>query len=227
MNTTNTFDAQKATRHIALLIDIDNVDISLDTFSDIMSTLENYGVVEYVKLYGFNERRHVNWDEMIARKGYDTCSTMRFRKRNKSQIDLRLVVDAMRLNFTQPNIDSFCIIAGQGDLVPLLTALKLEGHCLMDFVGIGYDLNKDLFNVHLEFDTKSDPQKQARKHYTAKLQELSEKTAAMALEDTVDKKIKTELINEVEIALKEMEVQQLGEDLMKGYRNILEIIDAF
>lgn len=222
-------------KHIALLIDIDNVEVSLDNFNEIMAILREYGNLDYIKLYGYNERRHTNWGEVISYNGIDTCSTMRFRKRNKSQIDLRQVVDALSIDYSQPSINTFCIIAGKGDLVPLLATLRLHGKYLLDVMSFESQLNGHLFNERLLLQSETDPDKIRKNKLSSKLQQFSERTAAMAMEDNVDAKEKNSLIKDVEKAIEEIEAEGQGSasqddeerELFNGLKNILEILKTF
>lgn len=219
-------------KHIALLIDIDNVDVSLDNLNEIIQALKDIGSLDYIKLYGYNERRHTNWGEMISYNGIDTCSTMRFRKRNKSQIDLRLVVDAITLTYTKPNIDTFCIVAGNGDLVPLLTELRLNCKYILGVDTFRSAINEHLFNEHIKISGELDSNKARKNKLSSKLQQFSERTAAMAMDDNVDAKAKKALISEVEKVIQEMEVEGNGSnsvdeeerELFDGLKNILEIL---
>lgn len=223
------------TRHIALLIDIDNVEVSQDDFNEILGTLKATGNVDYVKIYGYNERRHVNWGDTIAFYGFDTCSTMRFRKRNKKQLDLRMVVDAMKINFTKPNIDTFCIVAGNGDLVPLLTQLRLDGKEIIGFARFGSEISSHLFTERLALLCETDPHRQFKKKYGSILQEYSEQTATMALDDKVDPDERDELIAKVEQTILDMQEDRVDDEfgnedekfLVEGLENILEILKSF
>ena len=213
-------------KHIALLIDVDNVDVSLDNFNEIMNVLKKVGSLDYIKLYGYNERKHTNWHDIIAYYGISTCTTMRFRKRNKSQLDLRQVVDALTINYTEPNINSFCIVAGKGDIVPLLTTLEI-----MNFSS---EVNGHMFNEKILLSTEVDAKQKKKKEIGNKLRQFSERTAAMAMEDSVDKKERDKLIGEVEEAIKELESDGQGvksddaeeRDIFENLQNILEILKS-
>ena len=222
-------------KHIALLVDIDNVEVSLDNLTEMMDLLKKLGSLDYVKLYGFNERKHTNWGETISFNGIETCNTIRFRKRNKSQLDIRLVIDAISLSLTQPSVNAFAIIAGKGDLVPLLTSLRLHGKFLYDFKNFGFDVNGHMFNEHLEIKNEEDPQKARKKELSNQLRLFSERTAAMAMEDNISVKEKNQLIMEVEAVLREMELSGDGKmsddveevELFENLENILEILKTF
>src|SRR5574344_1455766 len=110
--------------NIALLIDIDNAKVSLPVFNDILEHLRSMGNLVYCKVYGFNERKHIKFDEVIEKYGFDSAPTMRYKKRAKSQLDMRIIIDAVKMYNTMPHIDAFCFVAGDGDLVPLLIYLK-------------------------------------------------------------------------------------------------------
>ena len=220
------------TKHIALLVDVDNVDVSFDNFNEIIAKMKERGNLDYIKLYGFNERKHTSWDELLTYNGIETCSRMRFRKRNKSQIDQRLVVDAMTICYTKPSINEMCIIAGKGDMVPLLTRLRLEGVSVVDVMNFDFGMNGHMFNERLLLQTEIDPQKIRKNKLSSKLAQYSEKAAALAMEDNVDSKARDALIADIEKSISELEVEgqgSLSEDeeereLFDGLKNVLEIL---
>ena len=222
------------TKRIALLVDVDNVEVSLDNLNEIMSVLRKQGSLDYVKLYGYNERKHTNWHDLISYYGIDTCTTMRFRKRNKSQLDLRQVVDALTINYTQPNINTFCIVAGKGDIVPLLTTLRLNGKYLLEVMNYTSEVNGHIFNEKILLSTEVDVKQQRKKEISNKLRQFSERTAAMAMEDSVDKRQRDKLIDEVEQAIRELESEGQGaksddpeeRDIFENLQNILEILKS-
>ena len=113
-------------KKIALLIDVDNVKIGAEAFNELYDKLLDMGDVVYCKFYGYNDRKHLYLSEVIAKYGYETAPFMRFKKRY-SQLDNRIIVDAVRLVYTKPEIDTYCIVAGDGDLIPLLVELKSSG----------------------------------------------------------------------------------------------------
>lgn len=219
-------------KHIALLLDVDNVDISLENFHEIVKVLKKQGSVDYIKLYGYNERKHTNWSDSISYLGVDTCTTMRFRKRNKSQLDLRQVVDALNINYTEPNINTFCIVAGKGNLVPLLATLRLSGKHLLEVANFSSEINGQLFNDKIALSNENDYNQQKKNEIGQKLRQFSERTAAMAMEDSVNKKERDQLIREVENAIFELEQAGLGSksedpeerEIFENLQNIVEIL---
>ena len=135
-------------KKIALLVDVDNVKISGQAFNEMYAKLNEIGEVVYCKFYGYNDRKHIYLSEVITKYGYDTAPFMRFKKRF-SQLDSRILVDAVALNYTKPEIDSYCIVAGDGDLIPLLVELKSSGRTLIDINTPYQEQNSHMFDTHL------------------------------------------------------------------------------
>ena len=135
-------------RRIALLVDIDNVKIGKEAFNELYEKLAVIGDVAYCKFYGYNDRKHLYLTDLIAKYGYETASFMRFKKRF-SQLDNRILVDAVRINYTKPEIDTFCIVAGDGDLIPLLVELKSCGKFLIDINTPYQEQNMHMFDEHI------------------------------------------------------------------------------
>lgn len=135
-------------RKIALLVDIDNVKIGKEAFNELYEKLTVIGDVVYCKFYGYNDRKHLYLTDIIAKYGYETASFMRFKKRF-SQLDNRILVDAVRINYTKPEIDTFCLVAGDGDLIPLLVELKSCGKFLIDINTPYQEQNVHMFDEHI------------------------------------------------------------------------------
>ena len=133
-------------KKIALLLDVDNVKISSDAFDELYEKLIAMGDVVYCKFYGYNDRKHLYLSEVIAKFGYETAPFMRFKKRY-SQLDPRILVDAVRLCYTKPEIDTYCIVAGDGDLIPLLVELKSSGKSVVDVNTEYQELNMHMFGI--------------------------------------------------------------------------------
>ncbi len=135
-------------KKIALLLDVDNVKIGADAFDELYQKLLNMGDVVYCKFYGYNDRKHIYLSEVISQYGYETAPFMRFKKRF-SQLDTRIIVDAVRLCYTKPEIDTYCIVAGEGDLIPLLVELKSSGKTVVDVNTEYQEMNTHMFDEHI------------------------------------------------------------------------------
>ena len=135
-------------KKIALLLDVDNVKIGGDAFNELYEKLLAMGDVVYCKFYGYNDRKHIYLSDVIAKYGYETAPFMRFKKRF-SQLDSRILVDAVRLVYTKPEIDTYCIVAGDGDLIPLLVELKSSGKTVVDVNTEYQEMNYHMFDNHI------------------------------------------------------------------------------
>lgn len=135
-------------KKIALLLDVDNVKIGADAFDELYQKLLNMGDVVYCKFYGYNDRKHIYLSDVISQYGYETAPFMRFKKRF-SQLDPRIIVDAVRLCYTKPEIDTYCIVAGEGDLIPLLVELKSSGKTVVDVNTEYQEMNTHMFDEHI------------------------------------------------------------------------------
>ncbi len=136
------------TKKIALLVDVDNVKIGGEAFNELYSKLNDIGEVVYCKFYGYNDRKHIYLSDAIAKFGYETAPFMRYKKRF-SQLDTRIIVDAIKLNYTKTEIDTYCIVAGDGDLIPLLVELKTSGRTLIDINTPYQEQNYHMFDAHI------------------------------------------------------------------------------
>lgn len=135
-------------KKIALLLDVDNVKIGSEAFNELYDKLLAMGDVVYCKFYGYNDRKHLYLSEVIAKYGYETAPFMRFKKRY-SQLDTRMIVDAVRLVYTKPEIDTYCLVAGEGDLIPLLVELKSSGKSVVDVNTEYQEMNYHMFDSHI------------------------------------------------------------------------------
>ena len=162
-------------RRIALLIDVDNVKISKESVEELFDQLNTNGEIVYCKFYGYNDRKHLYLSEFITNYGYETAPFMRLKKRF-SQLDNRIIVDAVRINYTKPDIDAFCIVAGDGDLIPLLVELKSCGKSVIDINTDYQEVNAHMFDEHIFLRTMG----REVETYTAKTKKPAAKKKAAA-----------------------------------------------
>ena len=155
-------------KKIALLVDVDNVKISSEAFNELYKKLNSYGELVYCKFYGYNDRKHIYLSDIITKFGYETAPFMRFKKRF-SQIDSRIIVDAVALNYSKPEINTFCIVAGDGDLIPLLVELKSSGKTLIDINTPYQEQNTHMFDTHLYISAMDEGDTESYKPKTVKV----------------------------------------------------------
>jgi uncharacterized LabA/DUF88 family protein len=116
----------KSFRKFALLADVDGSGITSEELKKITDKVEALGDICYTKLYGINDKKNREFAEFINGKCCDTAGILRTKKGRKTQLDSRIIVDAMKIAASGA-VDSFAIIGGEGDYGYLLSALKAMG----------------------------------------------------------------------------------------------------
>lgn len=131
-----------------VLADIESVRISYAAFAKALDELAKYGEIAACKFYGYSAKRTKDYGEFIQENNFDALATLP--KKRKGKMDLRQVIDAVRLA-QYPNIDGFFLIYGKGDLAPLIAYLKGYG---MDVIAgiLEPDKNSKLCNRVIVLD---------------------------------------------------------------------------
>ena len=192
-------------KSIALFIDIDNAKVTLPVFESILKALKKRGKLSFVKIYGFNERKHLKFGDIIEENGYESAPTMRFKKRAKSQLDTRIFVDAVKLYYTAEHIDEYCFMAGAGDLVPLLSFLRAGGINLTTIKTPEITGNDHMFDEAIEIDEEYNPPvKLSKVQMRKRLEAISKSSKKIMSSDDSDEDVvaeRDELIREIESLL--------------------------
>ena len=217
--------------NIALFIDIDNAKVSLPVFNDIVQQLRNRGKLSYVKVYGFNERKHIRFGEVIEENGFETAPTMRFKKRAKSQLDTRIFIDAVKLFYTSKHIDEYCFVTGVGDLVPLLSFLRAGGKNLLTVASETPDGNDHMYDAKLVLDVNyTKPTKMTKSQLNEKVAAISKRSQEiMNSEDEDDDKTQSQrnaLVKEIEELLEDKpeDLDEQEEEMFSSLESLLEIL---
>jgi len=215
--------------NIALFIDIDNAKVSLPVFESIIKALKARGKLSFVKVYGFNERKHLRFGDIIEENGFESAPTMRFKKRAKSQLDTRIFVDAVKLYYTAEHIDEYCFMAGAGDLVPLLSFLRAGGINLTTIKTPEVTGNDHMFDEAIEIDEEYNPPiKLSKTQIKARLATLSKRSKALMKskneEDSMEER--DNLIKEIEDILetKDNNLDSEEEDMYSALESLLDIL---
>ena len=217
-------------KNIALFIDIDNAKISLDVFNGILDKLVELGDIIYVKIYGFNERKHIKFGEVIEENGFDSAPTMRYKKRAKSQLDNRIIVDAMRAYYTWPHVDSFCFVVGEGDMVSLLSFLRAGGKGLITIETPNPDGNDHMYSDKIALDVDySRPSKISKKDLSTRLRDISDRSASLNEDDSNYFEQRSQIVAEIEELLSTRgEEGEDGEedDMFDSLQSLLDILKS-
>ncbi|MCK9574880.1 MAG: NYN domain-containing protein [Clostridia bacterium] len=120
-------------RKIALFVDLENVDISYQNFTEILEQLHATGSIVYCKVYGFNPKHHADIGEIISKYGFITEAIIKESKKRK--FDVRIAIDALKISYTNDFIDSYCFVANYNGLAYLSNAIRETGREVIEVYG--------------------------------------------------------------------------------------------
>ena len=119
-----------ADRHIALLIDADN--ISQTKIAGILAELSKYGTPSIRRAYGdWTSKQLSGWQSKLHEFAIRPIQQFSYTT-GKNATDIALVIDAMELSYTQ-RLDGFAIASSDADFTPLVMHLKAAGHAVFGF----------------------------------------------------------------------------------------------
>ena len=127
---------------IALLIDLASLKVSCDGFKKLLAEIETEYEIAFVKFYSYVAKRNRDFNEFIAAKGYDAVTPVASRRRNK--LDTRQIIDGTKISINS-TIDTVAFAAGEGDILPIITELKMNGKEVLE-IGVEECAYADAFN---------------------------------------------------------------------------------
>lgn len=117
-------------RHIALLIDADNV--SHTNIAAILAESARYGTANVRRAYGdWSTTSLKGWKEKLHEFAVRPIQQFSYSS-GKNATDIALVIDALELLYTQ-QLDAFCIASSDGDFTPLVMHLRAAGKAVYGF----------------------------------------------------------------------------------------------
>lgn len=117
-------------RHIALLIDADN--ISHTKIAAILAEIARYGTANIRRAYGdWSVTSLKGWKAKLHEYALRPIQQFSYSS-GKNATDIALVIDALELLYTQ-QLDAFCIASSDGDFTPLVMHLRAAGKAVYGF----------------------------------------------------------------------------------------------
>jgi len=113
-------------RNFAVFIDMENVGGKRVALETIIETLKIRGDIWIGRVYGYSDR-YSDLREVLLSNTFTAVPSLRYGSSQKNSLDIQLVVDALDVAYTNPKIDSFCIVSGDSDFTPLVGKLKSMG----------------------------------------------------------------------------------------------------
>jgi len=110
----------------AVFVDLENCGAKVTTLSSILEKVKMRGDILLGRVYGYTDR-FSDLKEILLSNTFQVVPSIRYGIAQKNNADIQLVVDALEVAYTNPLIDSFCIVSGDSDYMPLVGRLKSMG----------------------------------------------------------------------------------------------------
>jgi uncharacterized protein (TIGR00288 family) len=123
---------------IALLIDFDNVVLGIDDpgfdVELVVNALRERGTIVMGRVYG-DWYRHNRHRRKLMEQGLELVETPAFGPVIKNSADIRIALDGLEIGMTMPHIDTFCLVSGDSDFLPLVKKLQSLGKQVLVICG--------------------------------------------------------------------------------------------
>lgn len=110
----------------ALFVDLENCGAKVATLNSILEKVKIRGDILLGRVYGYTDK-FSELKEVLLSNTFTVVPSIRYGIAQKNNADIQLVVDALEVAYTNPLIDSFCIVSGDSDYTPLVGRLKGMG----------------------------------------------------------------------------------------------------
>ena len=122
----DTLSTSNSTSKFAIFVDLENSGAKVETLNNILEKVKIRGDMLMGKVYGYTESFGA-LKELLLSNNFIVVPSLRFGVAQKNNADILLVLDALEVAYQNPLIDSFCIVSGDSDYVPLVGKLKSMG----------------------------------------------------------------------------------------------------
>ncbi|MBR5288069.1 MAG: NYN domain-containing protein [Clostridia bacterium] len=112
--------------HFALFVDLENCGGKKSMLMDVIERVKIRGDILIGKVYGYTDS-YSDLKETLLSNTFTVVPSLRFGRSQKNSMDIQLVIDALDVAYRNDLIDSFCIVSGDSDYVPLVGKLKSMG----------------------------------------------------------------------------------------------------
>ncbi len=114
------------TSRFALFVDLENCGAKVATLLSVLEKVKIRGDILLGKVYGYTDQ-YSDLKEVLLSNTFTVVPSLRYGISQKNNADILLVIDALEVAYTNPLIDSFCIVSGDSDYTPLVGRLKSMG----------------------------------------------------------------------------------------------------
>lgn len=116
--------------NFAVFVDLENAGGKESMLRSIIEKVKIRGDILLGKVYGYTDR-YSDLKPVLLSNTFQVVPSLRYGKNQKNNLDITLVIDAMEVAYTNPLIDSFCIVSGDSDYTPLVGRLKSMGKTVL------------------------------------------------------------------------------------------------
>ena len=151
--------------NFAVFVDLENAGGKASMLLSIIEKVKIRGDILLGKVYGYTDR-YSDLKQVLLSNTFLVEPSLRYGKNQKNNLDITLVIDAMEVAYTNPLIDSFCIVSGDSDYTPLVGKLKSMGKFVLGIsrseVASGIFINACSEFVFLESVAAQQPKQKQR-----------------------------------------------------------------
>jgi uncharacterized LabA/DUF88 family protein len=115
-----------STSRFALFVDLENCGAKAATLLSVLEKVKIRGDILLGKVYGYTDQ-FSDLKEILLSNTFTVVPSLRYGRSQKNSMDIQLVIDALDVAYRNELIDSFCIVSGDSDYVPLVGKLKSMG----------------------------------------------------------------------------------------------------
>ena len=172
----------------AVFVDLENCGAKVATLKSILEKVKIRGDILLGKVYGYTDKFD-DLKEVLLSNTFTVVPSLRYGISQKNNADIQLVIDALEVAYKNELIDSFCIVSGDSDYVPLVGRLKSMGKFVL---GISRSEAASTIFLHacnefqfLETVNKRNVEKPRRQKAAAGSEELADESELNKLLTTV------------------------------------------
>ena len=116
--------------NFAVFVDLENAGGKESMLRSIIERVKIRGDILLGRVYGYTDH-YSDLKECLLSNTFSVVPSLRYGKSQKNSLDIQLVIDAIEVAYTNPLIDSFCIVSGDSDYTPLVGRLKAMGKTVL------------------------------------------------------------------------------------------------
>ncbi|MCL2432984.1 MAG: NYN domain-containing protein [Clostridia bacterium] len=114
----------------AVFIDLENAGCKSAALEHIIEKVKIRGDIYLGRVYGYTEH-YAELNPVLLSNTFSAVPSIRYGGRQKNNLDIQLVIDALEVAYTNPHIDCVCIVSGDSDYTPLVGKLKSMGKLVL------------------------------------------------------------------------------------------------